>query len=293
MDVQMPVMNGYDATRAIREKGFTELPIIAMTASVMRGDKAQCLAAGMNDYLTKPVSLNELNSALVRWMPGVESVRLATIPPPAPGPGEPQVVLLPPSLPGMDVERGVATAGGKPLYYARFLQLFIEGFSGAAKAINTALANGDEETTIRELHTLKGTAGIVGAATLQETSAQLETQMKQNGAIPEQSLLQFEQQLAEVLESAGTLLERIEIGQASSVASARDDTSAARRVIEQLRTRLADHSYVTDEQVDQLEEELSSLVDPKAIRGLRTAIGNFSYDEALELLGKIEKLLPR
>jgi CheY-like chemotaxis protein len=71
MDVQMPVMDGYDATREIRllEKGLRRTPIIAMTATVTDGERERCLAAGMDDYLAKPIQKDVVSAMLERWVP--------------------------------------------------------------------------------------------------------------------------------------------------------------------------------------------------------------------------------
>jgi two-component system, sensor histidine kinase and response regulator len=68
MDIQMPEMDGYEATRLIRQKGFKEIPIIAMTANAMKGDKELCLEAGMNDYITKPIKREIVFQILERWL---------------------------------------------------------------------------------------------------------------------------------------------------------------------------------------------------------------------------------
>jgi CheY-like chemotaxis protein len=74
MDMQMPEVDGLQATRAIRDAGSRvrdhRVPIIAMTANAMQGDREACLAAGMNDYLSKPISLGALATALKTWLPG-------------------------------------------------------------------------------------------------------------------------------------------------------------------------------------------------------------------------------
>ena len=68
MDIQMPEMNGKDAARMIREKGFTQVPIIAMTAASMKGDREKCLEAGMNDYIAKPIKRESLYQAIKKWV---------------------------------------------------------------------------------------------------------------------------------------------------------------------------------------------------------------------------------
>ena len=67
MDVQMPVMDGKEATRTIREKGFKDIPIIAMTAQSMVGDREKCLDVGMNDYISKPIKREEVYHIVRRW----------------------------------------------------------------------------------------------------------------------------------------------------------------------------------------------------------------------------------
>ncbi len=68
MDLQMPVLDGLDATRRLRESGWSDLPVIAVTAHALVGDREKCLRAGMNDYLSKPLTLDMLRDMLRRWI---------------------------------------------------------------------------------------------------------------------------------------------------------------------------------------------------------------------------------
>jgi CheY-like chemotaxis protein len=68
MDIMMPEMDGYEAMRIIREKGFTQLPIIALTAKAMRGDIEKCLEAGASDYMSKPIDVAKLVELIEKWL---------------------------------------------------------------------------------------------------------------------------------------------------------------------------------------------------------------------------------
>jgi CheY-like chemotaxis protein len=69
MDIQMPEMDGKEAARMIREKGFTQVPIIALTAASMKGDREKCMEAGMNDYISKPIKKKILFEVIKKWLP--------------------------------------------------------------------------------------------------------------------------------------------------------------------------------------------------------------------------------
>jgi two-component system sensor histidine kinase/response regulator len=177
MDIQMPVMGGFEATREIRkDERFMELPIIAMTAHAMAGDREKSLAAGMNDHVTKPINPDELFSTLLRWIkPGERQV--GESPPVAPAEEEVEDI-LPTELPGFSLESGLERVGGNRPLYRKLLSKFRESQEDAVERIRKALQAGDVETATRFAHTVKGVSGNLGAEDLYRVSAALEKAVK-------------------------------------------------------------------------------------------------------------------
>ena len=188
MDVQMPVMSGLEATKEIRKDSqHKDLPIIAMTAQAMAGDREKCLEVGMNDYVSKPIEINELFSTLVEWIkPGekkttVENIQIKV--------SQEQEIILP-DLPIIDVELGVKRLGGDRRFYKKILTIFQENHSDSAKEVKENLDNGKLEDAKRLAHTIKGNAGSLGAGELQKTAAALEKGIKKGKRDQYQGLLE-------------------------------------------------------------------------------------------------------
>ncbi|MCP4690838.1 MAG: response regulator, partial [Desulfobacterales bacterium] len=181
MDLQMPVMDGLTAAREIREgSSRPDLPILAMTANAMVADREDCLAAGMNDHIAKPIKPAILYEKLVRRLrPDVDiDVCLDTGESSAPvSPGAPRDL---PRLEGVDVEAGLVSVNGDWTLYTKLLRNFHHRHQDVQEEIRVELDRGNFEVAQRLAHTMKGLAGTVGAKNLSEISAQLESVIKNN-----------------------------------------------------------------------------------------------------------------
>ena len=189
MDVQMPEMDGLEATRLLRaDPRFATVPILAMTAHAMADERAACLAAGMNDHLTKPVDPPRFLATLARWT-GRER-------PPAPPSGGGF-----PAIAGLDVAQGLKCMMGNAALYARMLQLFVRQHGDTAAELRASLAAGDLPAAARLMHTLRGVAGSLGANALVARSAAIEDSAVRGAPPAAADVDDFEVQLAELVEA--------------------------------------------------------------------------------------------
>ncbi|SEG13603.1 response regulator [Thauera chlorobenzoica] len=202
MDMQMPVMDGLQATRAIRTlPGFATLPIIAMTANALTEDRQRCFEAGMNDFVTKPIDPDQLWTALLRWLPGRRSA--ANAPPSAKAsPPLPAAGLLDHPVAGLDPALGLERCLGQAGLYRELLEQFIRQQRGSAEQLRRALEDGDHHSVRHLAHTLKGVAANLGAVGLEQRAAALEQSLREgrDPAAPAPLRLQVEA-LGSTLES--------------------------------------------------------------------------------------------
>jgi len=150
MDCQMPEMDGFEATAEIRrrEGAGKHTPIIAMTASALGDDRAKCLAVGMDDYISKPVKLEELGEALARWDAPVDRVALAAL-------------------------RGLGGEGNRDTFGA-LVGLYLQDTLGHLAALRQAVQEGNAAELKRAAHTLRGSSCSLGARGMQELCARAE-----------------------------------------------------------------------------------------------------------------------
>jgi len=190
MDLQMPILDGYAAARQLRaDPRLQALPIIALTAHALAGERERCEAAGMNAYLSKPVDPPLLYAALRRWLP------MATREEPA------ETRDLPPRAPGLDSANGLRRVAGNLPLYRSLLADFVSQHARYHQELTEALRAGELETAGRLAHTLKGLAGNLGAVEVEKAAARLEESLRQ-GRAPADALAEVRgalQSLAEAL----------------------------------------------------------------------------------------------
>ncbi len=178
----MPVMDGYEASAAIRALNRTpRVPIVALTANVMEGNRERCLAAGMDDFLAKPYALEQLKATLQRWMPAAPAATTATAAGGVPTPADEAPADVPPAVDRkvIDQFRELDPSGSTALA-ARILDIYA-GSSGSVFAeIEQSMANGDSELLRRAAHSLKSSSANVGARQLAALFKEFELLGKEN-----------------------------------------------------------------------------------------------------------------
>jgi len=173
MDVQMPEMDGFEATRVIRadeQQTGEHIPIVAMTAHAMKGDRERCLELGMDGYISKPLQPSELFEAVESLARRRVAVRESVEDPPPAEPGMPD---LSPSI--FDREAALTTVGGDAQLMHEIIDLFVAECPKLMTQIREAIDNRDSKTLCRAAHTLKGAASSLGAAGTTAAAQKLET----------------------------------------------------------------------------------------------------------------------
>jgi HPt (histidine-containing phosphotransfer) domain-containing protein len=182
MDIQMPVMDGYEATRQIRNMpGMGDLPIFAMTANALVGDAEKSIKAGMNGHIAKPVDPDELYQTLSEQLKqtNTQATNRTTIGPWKPPKEDP---------PGLNIHRGIKQVGGNPDFYLKLLGNFISNHGDCVNQLNEMLQQTKFEDARRTAHTIKGVSGNIGAYDLQKFSTELE-KILADGQLPSDEML--------------------------------------------------------------------------------------------------------
>ncbi len=198
MDVQMPVMDGLTATRTLRTAGI-DTPIVALTAGASVEEREACFGAGMNDWLGKPPDLADLEAVLARWLPARGG------PPSSAAPAAATAASAIPrqTLAGIDEEAALQRFLGNRAAFAEVLKAFAAAQRPVIDQIGSLLAAGERDTAARHLHTLAGSAAVLGAERLYATARALEDTVRGGGHPQRQDIGRLVEAFEEVALAAG------------------------------------------------------------------------------------------
>ena len=297
MDVQMPVVDGLAATRLIRAMPrHATTPILAMTANAFEEDRRRCHEAGMNDHVAKPVEPEALYRSLLNWLParapapqsGVgRAVAIESSVPAAEAPdaaGEAALRIQLDLIDGLNVAAGLTVTRGRMAAYARLLRQFADNDLPAR--LRAALAEADIATARRVAHTLKGTAGTVGARKLMSAAAALEAELADTGPAAPEALMAQAQALQasyDALCRALRLVLPAEAAPASLPAGQATDWLRVREVAAQLEAALLDYDLNSAAIYTRHAALLNTALGARAATFSRQ-IEDFDFDQAVQIL---------
>jgi PAS domain S-box-containing protein len=280
MDVQMPVMDGLEATAAIRANpAWDYLPIVAMTANAMRQDRVACLDAGMNDFIPKPIEPVRLWATLLKWIPPREDALHGRLELRKTAERE---TGFPKEIAGIDMVDALRRVLGKKDRYLFLLRRFLADHRETASEIRRALASDDPERADFLTHTIKGVSANIGAVCSRARAAELEQGIRQR--LDRETLgglLQLlDESLRELFEELDAKLPPEEDSAPRAV-----DAGKLGAVCRRLVTLLKDDDSASCDLFKE-HSELLKAAFPRSFLSLRTAIDHFDFEGALAVLEK-------
>jgi PAS domain S-box-containing protein len=281
MDLQMPEMDGYEATRRIRaDSRFNDLPIIGLTAHAMVEQRRQCLDIGMNDHVAKPIDPEILFQTIYRWIKPEKKKAIPVLQKEAPDTDH-----CFPDISGIDFPAGLRRVAGNRTLYRDLMSRFVKGYAGFADKIAEAVNRKDPETASRLAHSIKGVAGNIGAMDLSNAAMTLENCINDGDYRKVETAIHLLQKiLKKNIESFAGVISGMEDPECAGEASDSLSIEEISPLVQKLYSLLADDDGDAVDYFFEVESKMYGVFDEISTTALKQAIGNFEFDKAAELL---------
>jgi PAS domain S-box-containing protein len=283
MDLQMPQMDGFTATRLIRrDPRLLQLPIVAMTAHALVEERQRCLDAGMSDHVSKPIDPDNLLSTLLRWAKPKHAVEPQAAFTPI---SAPEGVVLP-EIAGINLADGLKRLAGNRRLYRDLLGKFAAEYGDVGAQISTALESGDLELAERIAHTVRGVAGNLGITEVPSVAQKLEDSLRND----EGGILSLLAEFARLMTAQVHAIENALRG--SPICELRPSPfngDSAADAITQLRALLEVSDSDAQESFRTLQNAVAGAVDKPHLESLGASINDFNFDAALVKLDEIAR----
>jgi len=294
-DIQMPVMDGYEAARFIREDlGLKSLPIIAMTAHTMAGDREKCLKAGMNDHLSKPIDPQEVFRTLCKWIEPHKKTGLSGPAMQTATENEGQEFPFP-RLDHIDVEAGLKRTGGNQKLYRKLLLKFSKNYADAASDIQAAIKRQEFELASGLTHAVKGVAGNLGANGLHAEAVELEKILNQKKVDDLKTrLIRFKGTLGDVM----TSLDRLKVSESGMAQESVAKNPAKPIDIGRLKPLLIELAELIEDDISEavdrlsaLKEQLSETAHRQKLEEIEDCLQDYDTDSGMACFRQLAQML--
>ncbi len=289
MDCHMPVMDGYLATQAIRKAENKDsllrshLTIVAMTANVLAGEKEKCLKVGMDDYLQKPVQLENLIKIIQQWLPKKQQCLKNDSP----------------EVKKASIHNNLLENNAKKLHmeyalYKELLNDFYREHKQTAEGIKGLLANNEYESAMLYLHRLKGTAGNLGFQTIFDIATSIEQKILTQANKQEllEIFIEFTNETDAVMKIISKENSKILISKAKAQVEQREVLQLD-EILSQFRANLLSHNYAAKQDYQNLALLLQEKEYGSLMQQIESAINQLNYQQAYDWLNKIEALVKK
>lgn len=287
MDIQMPEMDGFQATAEIRaDTRFQNLPIVAMTAHALVSDVEDCLEAGMDDHIAKPIDPDMLFDVLVRWMNMAEDEATSDLPIAKEVSTRRQISSTEPTLGLLSYDKGLQSVAGNADLYHSLLGRFVSSHNTDAELVEKAIANNELDTARRICHTLKSTCATLGAIEVSHIASAMETKLK-SGAVPTVGELSesLERLTAEITNILAHLPDPVEEDEDDQPV----DTSAVGDLLSQIASLIKAGDLEAIHHVSELNRCLKGTDLASRAKTLISLLDQFDFDEAEKCLSDLQE----
>ena len=301
MDIQMPVMNGLDATAEIRKRPdeyFKKVPIIAMSARAFQKDKDDCLSAGMNSYIAKPIDPKLLFSELAKYLPVADKMptvqdsinsdeKLVS--------NDDNTVLLFQKVRHFDAAAGLYHANDNRNLYFKILQGFVRDYDGKIQKLKTSFENGEFEELARKIHTIKGLCGTIGSYHVQTLGLILENALLKKER-NYSDFMAFEKAFEELIDDLKVVMQNIASEQINAAVIIKhvdpEATEKLSKAIAELKPAIDSCSSTLCKRIlESLEEIMFTQEQENILQKLHNQVDDYDFAEAETSLKKLEETI--
>lgn len=284
MDCQMPVMDGFEASKRIRaDDRYVNLPVIAMTANAMVGDREKVMSVGMNDHIGKPINITKMFSTMAKWITPKKHVKTyRTTKHEQPDDIE---EFLP--IKGIDIGSGLSITQGNKSLYKKVLRKFSQSQFDFVEQFSSLITKGHSDAAERLAHTLKGVSGNIGAKSLQKSAQLLESACKDK-----QGVDHILKQLSRVKNDLSIVMEALNAIPNETVTHSLDTGELDCEALNILLIECIELVEGCDTDVAELLPEMQRIFGVSLFKDelnqLSQFIGSYDFDQALKVLHDIQ-----